>query len=140
MSKSELTFLDKKNPLYQLQKKLKESLPKAIDVLNAVVEGDDEEIPLKAKLEASKFIIDNYAKITEAITKDQFARLVAEVKLKGLNAKPQLKEINGEEVEDGGMPKASFTLSVLDPHKVDGEVQETDTFDASEWDVQKTKI
>lgn len=139
MSKSELTFLDKKNPLYQLQKKLKESLPKAIDVLNAVVNSEDG-YSVKEKMEASKFIIENYTKITEAITKDQFARLVAEVKLKGLNAKPQLREINGDEINGVSETKAHFTLSVLDPDKLDGVVQETDTFDASDWDVQKTKI
>lgn len=133
-AKAELTFLTK-NPLTALQKKLKSAVPKALKVMTDVVEDETDKYSAKEKADAAKFLLDSYVKVTDAITKDSFGKLVAEVKLKGLAAKPQLKDVESEDSK----PKAAFTLNILDPTKLDGDVEETDTFDASSFDFSSKK-
>lgn len=127
-AKAELSFLDK-NPLTAFQKKLKSAVPKALKVMTDIVEDEEDKYSAKEKQDAAKFLLDSYVKVTDAITKDQFGRLVAEVKIKGLAANPKLKNIEDEE-----KPKAAFTLQILDPNKVDGDYEEQEVFDAGSWD------
>lgn len=133
-AKQELTFLTK-NPLTALQKKLKSSVPKALEVMTNVVEDNTDKYSGKEKQDAAKFLIESYVKVTDAIMKDSMAKMVAEVKLKGLAAKPNLKDIDPEDKQ----PQAAFTLNILDPNKLDGEVEDSDVFDASNLDFSKKR-
>lgn len=134
-AKAELSFLEK-NPLAAFQKKLKTTVPKALKVMTDIVEDESDKYTPKEKQDAAKFLLDSYVRVTDAITKDQFGRLVAEVKVKGLAANPKIKNVEDEESK----PKAAFTLNILDPLKMDGEYEESETFDAGDWQTDKNNL
>lgn len=126
-----LSFITK-HKLETLQKRLKSLNNDALKVFEDVLH--DPETDIKIKMDAAKWISKMYVEVTDAITKDQFNRLMAEVKVNGPQ-RPALKDVEGEALA----PKAMFTTEILDVDKLDGEEQDKETFDASGWDTSKIK-
>lgn len=130
----ELTFL-KKNTLTVLQKKLKGLNTKALEYFEKVLNLPDDEVEMKVKLDVAKHVSKMYTEVSDAITKQDFQNLMAEVKVKGLLAKPNLKEVDGEQVK----PTATYTTQLIDVDKLDGDYEDGEVFEAGDWDVSGMK-
>lgn len=128
----EYTFLEK-NKLSAMQKTLKRLSIKSLKFVEEVLDDKDNVYDTKTKMDCAKFATTTFVNVTDSIAKDQMGRLIAEVKVKGLAAKPNIKTI-----EENAQPKAVFTTALLDVDKLDEDYvpPEEGKFDASGWKIE----
>jgi hypothetical protein len=103
-------FIKKKHELDKVLKAIEKGSVDAVELLvntmNSEVEDESQKgfIPLTRRLECAQALLNLQVKVADVISRDQFARQIAEVKVKGLPNNLEISEkrarINFTEIQD----------------------------------------
>jgi len=122
-----------KNPNDKLQKDLKKHVNKAIDFLVSMLDSD--EVDVKDKKDAAKFLVSSYQSVTDSCTKFALQQIVQQNIMD-----MKRRELTGAKdvTEESSSPKVIFSTNVYDPDKLDRDEEDVDngdTFDAN-WNLK----